>query len=387
VTVELSQPQPPPPPRRVPGFRYTFAPEDIDTILRRYGEILATGGFLSMARYGEEFEAAFAEYTGAAHAVSLASGTSALEAMLRCHDVAGREVIVPTNTFAATAYAVISAGATPVFADVGDDLMLDPDDCARLVGPDTAAVVTVHLGGAISGRIHQLVDLCEARGLVLLEDAAHAHGSRLGGTSPGGFGRAAAFSFFSTKVMTTGEGGMLLTGSAEVADRVRTLRDQGKVNGQNHHLGYGYNWRMTEFQAIMGLAQLARLDEFIEGRERIATIYHEALDADGRVAHVPTADGLRHNRYKFIVLLPSHTDRTALARQLSTEYGVGAAGLVYDVPCHRQPAFAHLYRGPLPVAEDVCARHYCLPVYPTMSEADAEYAVSAFLKCLDDSPQ
>jgi len=366
--------------RAIPAQRYDFSDEDVELILTQFGSLLRTRSFLSMGAYCAAFEERFAAYVGSSHAVSVSSGTGALEIILRACDLAGSEVIVPTNTFAATAFAVVHAGATPVFADCGDDLLLDLDDVERRLTPATRAVIVVHIGGLVSPGMDRLQELCRSRGLMLIEDAAHAHGSRLNGICAGTFGDAAAFSFFSTKVMTTGEGGMITTASAEIAARARTLRDQAKVDGVNRHDLIGYNWRMAEVQAILGLAQLARLDEFIEARRRVARIYDQVLRQEPqRLRPLEIPPGAAPNYYKYVVFADS--DVAHITSRLAAERRVRLGGAVYDVPCHQQPAFSHLVRAPvLPRAEHLCRHHICPPIYPSLTDDDASYVAESLIE-------
>lgn len=365
--------------RRIPAQRYDVPDEDIDRILGELGTLLRTRSFLSMGSHSENFERRFAEYVGCAHAVSVNSGTGALEIILRSLDVAGSEVIVPTNTFAATAFAVLHAGATPVFADCGEDLILDPTDVERRLSPSTTAVIVVHIGGLVSPSTHRLEELCRRRGLVLVEDAAHAHGSALDGHRAGTLGEAAAFSFFSTKVMTTGEGGMITTDSDEIAQRARLLRDQAKVEGVNRHDIVGYNWRMSELPAILGLTQLARLDTFIEERRRVARIYDRAFrDAPACLRPLRIPAGAETNYYKYV--LHCESDVESVGRRLFAEYRVRLGGTVYDVPCHQQPVFAGLARGPLPRAEHLCRHHICPPIYPSLTDDEARYVADSLIE-------
>ena len=190
---------------------YDFSDEDIEQITAEIRTLLAARAYLTLGRHVERFESAFAEYHGARYAVATSSGTAALEIILRHVGVAGGEVVMPTNTFGATAFAALAAGGRPVFADIGADLTLDPESAAAQVTPRTRAVVTVHVGGLVSPATTELAALCRSKGIALVEDAAHAHGSSLGGRFAGTLGVAGAFSFFTTKVMTTGEGGMVLT--------------------------------------------------------------------------------------------------------------------------------------------------------------------------------
>jgi len=365
---------------KVPAQRYDFPDEDVELVLERFRDLLSSRSFLTLGRYVAQFESEFATLTGTSHAVATSSGTAALEAILRSLDVAGAEVVVPTNTFAATAFAVLHAGGHVIFADCGDDLNLDPADVERRLTDSTKAVITVHVGGLISPNVVALREICGDRGIALVEDAAHAHGSTLDGRAAGAFGDAAAFSFFSTKVMTTGEGGMVVTDREDIAESARVTRDQGKVGGRNLHEVEGHNWRMTEFQAILGLAQLSRLPDFIRERRRVAQIYDVRLNGSSpylRPMPVPAESGT--NYYKYIVVLEGQ-DVGALTKRLAEEFGVKLGGFVYDIPCHEQPVFAAFARDDFPRAEYLCRHHICPPIYPSLSDGDANFVADALLE-------
>src|SRR5581483_8533205 len=207
-----------------------------------------------------ELEEAFAARHGANHAVAVASGTAALEIMLRAVGVEGREVIVPANTFFASAAAVLHAGGTVRLADVDPDtLALSAATVEAALTPATAGVLHVHIGGAITPEMPAIARLCEDRGLFLLEDAAHAHGSDRDGAPAGRWGRAAAFSFYPTKVITSGEGGIVVTDDQAIVDEARIYRDQGKAGFLGgEHVRLGYAWRMSELHAAVGVVQLRR---------------------------------------------------------------------------------------------------------------------------------
>lgn len=352
-------------------FQYTFSDEDIEYVLSRFGDLLRRRGYLTMGPYGEQFEQAFRESHRAPYAVSVSSGTAALEIILKSLGVAGGKVIVPTNTFGATAISVLAAGATPVFADCAADMTLCPESAASVLTKDVRAVVTVHIGGLISPHTRALQALCEERGVPLVEDAAHAIGSSLDGKRAGEFGAAAAFSFFSTKLLTTGEGGMITTRDAAIDARARLLRDHAKEHG-NRMVAHGYNWRLPEVQALMGIRQLQRLDEFIERRNEVAAVYDELL---GDVPHArvvrPPADAV-HNRYKYIVVLEGIAP-AAVKDALAERYGIPLGGFVYEEPCHRQPAFTQFEAADCARAERLCPSHICLPIYQEMTEDEARY--------------
>jgi perosamine synthetase len=363
----------------VKAARIVFPPSDREEIAAAITDILATGA-LTLGPYTRQFEEAFGAAHGAQHAVATSSGTSALEISLRAIGVAGRDVIVPANTFYATAAAVLRAGARPVFADIdAATFALNLDTVTAVLTRDTAAVVLVHVGGLITPEIGELQRLGTDRGIALVEDAAHAHGSTCDGIFAGSFGVASAFSFYPTKVVTSGEGGMILTGSQEIADEARIYRDQGKGSfGANHHVRHGYAWRMSEQNAVTGLVHLRRMDEFIARRREVAARYDKALaELDGlrALAEPPRC---RSNIYKYIAVLPEGMDRAVFKQEMAERHDVRLAGEVYDVPLHQQPVLAEFATGePLPVAEDMCARHVCLPVHSDMTDDEVDQVLTA----------
>jgi dTDP-4-amino-4,6-dideoxygalactose transaminase len=262
---------------------------------------------------------------------------------------------------------------------------LDVDDISEKIDKDTKGVIVVHIGGIVTPRIEEIKKLCDDNNLFLLEDAAHAHGSSLHGKKAGTFGPTASFSFYPTKVMTSGEGGMIVTDDPDVQKKAVIYRDQGKSGFLgNVHVELGYNWRMSELHAVLGLSQLRRLDEFIERRRRMAKIYDERLkDIDG-IKGLAMPDGVKSNYYKYIALLDKGIDRGAIKKELKEKYGVSLSGEVYELPCHLQPVFKDLgYKeGDFPVAEDICKRHVCLPVFATMTEDQANYVVDSLKEVL-----
>jgi dTDP-4-amino-4,6-dideoxygalactose transaminase len=386
----------------VQAARVTFPAPDRAEIAAAITGILDSG-MLTLGRYTREFEAAFARAhdngaAGPVHAVAVASGTAALEIALRAvpapgagpagaatgagastTGVAGRDVIVPANTFYATAAAVLRAGGRPVFADIDPaTFALSPDTLAAALTPRTAAVVLVHVGGLITPDVAALRQLCAEAGIAFIEDAAHAHGATWQGQFAGSFGTAAAFSFYPTKVVTCGEGGMILTGTAALADEARIYRDQGKGSfGANHHVREGYAWRMSELHAVTGLVHLRRMVTSIERRRTVAARYSAALGGLDGLDVLAEPPGCRSNIYKYIAVLPPGCDRARFKKELADLHDVRMAGEVYDVPLHHQPVLAPFAGPALPVAEDLCARHVCLPVHSDMTDDEAEQVVAA----------
>ena len=364
----------------VPAARLVFCDEDRAEILRLIAESLRSG-LLILGPHTRRLEAAFAARHRSPHAIAVSSGTSAIEIVLRALDVAGREVVVPGDTFFATAAAVAHAGGVPRFADVSPTtLALTAETVEAALTANTAAVVMVHIAGLVAPDVVAIRDLCNRRRIFFVEDAAHAHGSSYRGQPAGTFGVAGTFSFYPTKVITAGEGGMIITADDRLRDEALMYRDQGKAGFHGgSHVRLGYAWRMSEVHAAIAAVQFARLDEFIAVRTRVARRYDEVLaDLDG-VTPLPLPDECVPNYYKYVALLDPGIDRASVRSRLA-EFGVALSGEVYQTPLHREPIFAHLSPGTLPVAEDVCARQICLPVHSDMTDDEADQVVTALAK-------
>jgi dTDP-4-amino-4,6-dideoxygalactose transaminase len=366
---------------RIPPARVYFPEDDRRAILQQIDEALVSGQ-LTLGRHVKMFEAEFARTTGTRYAVAVNSGTSSLEIPLRVFGVSDKTVLVPTNTFFASAAAVMHAGGRPRFVDTEPaTFAVGLDELKRRLTEDTAGVVIVHIAGIVTPEMPAIRDFCKDRGLFLLEDAAHAQGCLFDGRPAGTFGDAASFSFYPTKVMTSAEGGMIVTDRQDVYEEALIYRDQGKADfHSNFHTRLGYNWRMSEPHAIIGRAQLARLEEFVAARNRVARIYDEGLAVVPGIEALQLPSGCRSNYYKYLALLEPGLDRKSLKQLLREEHGVGLSGEVYDTPCHVQPVFADYGDGEFPHAADICARHICLPVYATMTEEDALYVLASLAK-------
>lgn len=362
---------------QIPAAKIVFTPEDRREILALIEQSLTTGG-LTLGPHGKAFEGEFARRIGAAHAIAVNSGTSSIEIPMRHYKVAGRKVIVPTNTFFATPAGVAHAGGIVEFAESNERLQIDVDDVNERIDDRTAAVVAVHIGGLIDPSIVALREICDDRGVVLFEDAAHAHGSSFKGTNAGLFGHSASFSFYPTKVITSGEGGMIVTNDDALDADARVYRDQGKAGFLgNIHTKLGYNWRMSEPHAAIGLVHLKRLDGFIKERQRVAALYERGLRGVPGIRVVETPAGGVNNHYKFLAVLERGIDRKTVKAKCK-EKGVSLSGEVYELPCHLQPIFKETLgtkEGMYPVAEDLCARHVCLPLYPGMTDEEARFVV------------
>jgi perosamine synthetase len=265
--------------RRPPDFIPVYTPS-LDGCEEKYVlDAVRSGWISSLGQYVTRFETQFAEFCGVAHAVSVSNGTVALHLALHALGIGpGDEVIVPSLTFVASANAVRYTGATPIFADVDPQTWcIDVEDAARLVSPRTKAIMPVHLYGHPAD-MEAINALAAAHGLHVVEDAAEAHGATIQGRTVGSWGKVGSFSFYANKIITTGEGGMLTTDDADLAARCRMLRDHAMPPQQRYwHEEIGFNYRMTNLQAAVGVAQMERIDAFIRRKRRIAELYAAAL--------------------------------------------------------------------------------------------------------------
>ncbi|SFL88271.1 DegT/DnrJ/EryC1/StrS family aminotransferase [Geodermatophilus ruber] len=346
--------------------------EEVDA---SFAQVLDTGRFIGGAAVAR-FEDQWAAYCGTTHAVAVANGTDAIQLVLRAMGIGpGDEVVVPTNTFVATAEAVVLAGAVPRFADVSPDtLLLTPATLEAALTPRTRAVIVVHLYGQMAD-MQAISGVAAAAGLALVEDAAQAHGGSWEGRPAGSWGRAGCFSFYPGKNLGAfGDAGAVVTDDADLADHIRSMRNHGRSDGSHHdHPVLGTNSRMDALQAVVLSAKLPRLDAWIAAR-RAAAARYEALLAGGPVRLVGRACGAGHAYHLLVARVP---DRDRVRRDLA---GAGVeTGLHYPTPCHLMAPYRRYGAEPLPVAEHSAGQILSLPLFPHMTH-DQVTAVCARLR-------
>jgi perosamine synthetase len=334
---------------------------------RRYLlECIESSWISSNGVFIQRFEAAFAEATGAKHAVAVCNGTAALHLALHSLGLSrGDEVIVPTLTFIAPVNAIVLTGATPVFAECRrSDWVTDAADVARRITPRTRAILPVHLYGAACD-MRALRELAAAHRLLVIEDCAEALGTTAAGQHVGTFGQVGTFSFFGNKTVTTGEGGMVITDDDALAPRLRQVRGQGQSCTRRYwHEMLGFNYRMTNIEAAIGLAQMERLRALLDRKREIAARYGEAL-SELPVEFQRPQDGVRSSDWLVSILLPRGTDRDRVMASMASG-GVDTRPLFYCA--HQMPMYDRGER--FPIAEEIAERGISLPSYPTMSDAD-----------------
>ena len=359
--------------KTLPAKSYFFK-NDINNILKKFKFILNGKSFLSQFKYSEIFEKNFSNYTNSKYALSCNSGTSALELIYKCLNLKNKEVIIPSNTFLATALGIINEGGIIKFGDCNSDMCLSYESVLNNYNKNTKAVVLVHIGGIISKDIFKIKKFCSEKKIFLIEDAAQAHGSKINNIYAGTFGDFGAFSFYSTKIITTGEGGMITFKNKKYFNKIKSLREFGKIKKGfyiNYHKHVGYNWRFQEVNALLGIYQLKRTNTFIKKRNKLAKIYYNFFSKYNFVEIVNPIHnyGLQQNYYKFILRLKKFS-RVNLQSKLK-KHGHSLSGYVYEFPLQKQPIFKKHNKLKLTKTELYCDTHICLPMYYELTEKKA----------------
>jgi perosamine synthetase len=342
-------------------------------------EVLRSG-WLSLGPTGPRFESMLADAVGAPHAAAVSSGTAGLHLCMRIAGVGpGDEVITSPYSFVASANCAIYEGATPVFADIDPHTYnLDPAAVEAAITPRTKALVAVDIFG-YPAEYDELIPLCEKHGIVLVEDSCEALGATYKGKRLGSHGHLAAWAFYPNKQMTTGEGGAVTTASAEEHELLVSLRNQGRLETSSwlQHGRLGYNYRLDDLSAALGIGQLEKLDRILEARRAVAASYSELLESVD--VETPLADDADHTRswFVYVVKLPSGVDRDGVMARMS-EQGIATAPYLPSI--HLQSYMRERYgfsEGMLPVSEDCSERTMALPFHARLDRADQERVVEA----------
>ncbi len=370
-----------------------FPNDDIEQIIGEVRKVLSGEGFLTKGPKVKEFEKAYAEYTKTKFAISTNSCTTALEVVLKSIGLKSQdEVIVPAQTFVATGSSVLCSGGKLVFCDSDDNFLFDFDDLKKKITSKTKAVIIVHFAGLIHPDIFKIRDYLKQRNIFLIEDCAHSNGASIDNIFAGNIGDFGCHSFYSTKIITTGEGGMITTNSEEHFYRCSSIRSIGIdiKSGQEIFNEVGSNFRMAEFESILGLSQLKRLDEFVERRIHIGNIYKnelKQLETSGQIRFQDYPLNIRHPFWKFIIFIKSNTISRDFIKNRMLNDGINIDA-PYSPLMHLQPVFKRICgtkEGDMPKAESLSNTHFCLPMHVQLSEDDAcvisKKLIKAFLEC------
>jgi perosamine synthetase len=360
-------------PRPIPLARPNISQTEIDAVV----SVLRTP-HLSLGPKLPEFEAAFAEYCGTAEAIACSSGTAGLHLAIQAIGVKpGDEVITTPFSFVASANCVLMAQARPVFVDVDASTWnIDPGLIERAITLKTTAIIPVDVFGQVAD-MDAILSIARKRGLAVIEDACEALGGRYKGRAAGSLGDVGVFGFYPNKQLTTGEGGMIVTDDAELARLCRSTRNQGR-DGSGAWLAHarlGYNYRLSDIQCALGIAQLGRIEEIMAERHRVAALYRERLADESRLAMQAIATGVEMSWFVFVVRLSDEYDRGDRDRLLKglSERGIGCSN--YFVPIHLQPLYAERFghgAGEFPVCEALSARTIALPFHHELTEGDVD---------------
>jgi perosamine synthetase len=353
---------------QIPVARPAIGQDEISAVVA-----VLESGKLAAGENVAEFERLFADYCGTTHAIAVNNGTAALHAALLAADIGhGDEVIVPAFSFIATATAVSMTGAKPVFADVNEQTFnIDPLKVEDCITSKTRAVIGVHLFGQPFD-VQDIQNICESRNLMLIEDAAQAHGAMWNGEKTGGFGHFGCFSFYATKNMTTGEGGMVTTSEKVSAERLRLLINHGQSE-KYLHTRIGYNYRLTDIGAAIGITQLKKLEKFNNRRRKNAEYYERHIDVKGILTPF-VSPGMHHVYHQYVIRL---TDEFPMKRADFIEYlklkGIGSA-IHYPLPIHHQPVYSAASEpDSCPISTSLASSVLSIPVHPLLDQKELAY--------------
>ncbi len=370
------------------GSPYFFN-NDIKLILKEFKKILKGKGMLSMSKFVQVFEKNFSKYNKSKYVLATNSGSSALEIILKSLEIGkGDEVIIPTQTFIATASSVMNVGAKPIFAEIDECFLLNFNKIDKMINNRTKAVILVHYGGLISDQIMNIKKKLNKKNIYLIEDASHAHGASFNNIKAGNLSNAAAFSLYSTKIITSGEGGIITTNSKKIFNRCSSIRSRGQNINLNYEIfsNLGSNYRYTEVQALMAIMQLKRINNYINHRIKVANTYNKILETavkSDKIRLINFSDNIIHPYWKYTIFLLRKQNRKKIKLKMN-QLSI-AISWAYDPLVHLQPVFKKYFKnkkGMLKYSEKLSKTHIDLPIHYQISIKDAEYIANSLLKFL-----
>jgi len=374
---------------KIPLFKIYWDESDVESVSRciRSGMYWAEGPII------QEFEDMTANYVGKKYCVTFNSGTSAQHAALLAHGVKeGDEVIVPSFTFISTANSALFVGAKPVFADIeANTFGLDPESILENITDKTRAIMPIHYGGCPC-KIEEIREIADDYGLILIEDAAEALGAVIGGKKAGSFGDTSVFSFCQNKLITTGEGGALITDSEDIYQKLKLIRSHGRADNSDYfsscvtmdYITLGYNFRMSSLTAALGISQLSKVDEIIGKRREKASLLTRLLKEEaGEYVYFPETPSHCLNVYQLYTILANKRDEL---KQYLAEKGIMTK--VYFPPVHQTHFYKNVlgYKCELPVTEEIAEKALTLPMYPCLTNEELDYMVMEINNFYKSSP-
>jgi len=376
---------------RVPNFKIVLRSQDKDFILGKLAEVLVSNRWTA-GKQNLAFEEAFKKFSRAPYAASVMNGGAGLVAVLEALKITTDSLVLcPTLTAPPTAQAILAAGMRVVFADSSPlDLGLDLEDVEKKLKTYKGrikAVIGVHVAGWISPNIFKLKNLCKKYGVYLIEDCAHAAGSKLNGRPVGSAGIAAVYSLFMTKPLTCGEGGIVTSRDKSLIERIKNIRNYGKDKSDKHIIS-GFNYKLSEFNAAVAYWATVKGRRIIRQRQRMAKSYDKLIKGISR-AKIFNVSAVNCSYYKYILVLDRGISRDKFKKILLQDYGIETAGGVYDTLCHQEPFFHSKSNKVLnsqekfPQAEDFSQRQVCLPLYLGLTAKEQGYVAKSVLAALN----
>lgn len=374
---------------KIPIFKIYWDKEDVKAVTN----VIKRGSYWATGPEIKKFEKMVAEYVGRKYAVAFNSGTSALHAILLAYGIQeGDEVIVPSFTFISTANAPLFVGAKPVFAEIEDETYgLDSEDVKEKITKKTKVIMPIHYGGCPCKNIRELKEIAEDNGILLIEDAAESLGARIGNEMVGSFGDAAMFSFCQNKVITTGEGGVIVTDSKQIYEKLKLICSHGRLetanyftsSGQVDYIMLGYNFRMPTMVAALGISQMKKIDKVTEMRRKNAAYYTSLLkNVDG--VKPPTPPDNFYHVYQMYTVQVEKSLRDKLREYLLNR---GISTKIYFDPVHLTKFYREKFgfkEGDLPITEELSKKVLTLPMYPTLKKEEIKYIVNNISQFMEE---
>jgi dTDP-4-amino-4,6-dideoxygalactose transaminase len=360
---------------KIPIFKLNFSINFILNYFVGSWNILRSGRPLGESRYVEKFSKSFSVLQNCKYSIPVANGTVAIELIIKAIGIKNKEIILPSNTFFATIVAVENSGNTPILVDIeNSSFSVCPIDLRKKITANTAALILVHIGGIISSKIEEIIQICNENQIKLIEDAAHAHLSSFHEQKAGTIGIAGAFSFFPTKVMTTGEGGMITTNSEDLYQKIKSLKNFGR---DNNNAGIiinesGNNFKINEFTGLFGYLECQRVEKRVKKRNYLIEIYRkELLNTEFKVVTQKEEYGCC-SYYKCIVLTPYEVNNEF--KEFFKLNNISLTGEVYSLPIHMQPLYSNRYLDySFPNTDYFSKHHFCPPLYPELNKKEVKY--------------
>jgi len=368
--------------QNIKRYNLPYSPEDIEFVQKNIEKVLQKGYLTDGGEYVAKFEEEWANIVGKGQAVAVNSCTTALEVILRAIGVKGASVVVPTYTFFATPMAVHHAGGAVIYADISKKtLSLSLESVKEAVRSNTKAVIIVHVGGIVSSEIDEIRDFCFKKGIFLIEDAACAHGASFKGRNVGTLGHYSAFSFHHSKVLTTGEGGMIVTSEPGI-EKMKRLRAIGLDRSVNNWEVFelGNNYKMSEITAVLGLLHCQKSDAIFNERRQLAEYYDREIEFNSLYQSFEIPADTTSAYYKYIILAENEYDKEYFTDILKMKYNIELPPTVYDYMCHEQKInskISHVHSSEFHNAREMMERNICLPMYCGLAEDQRKYIVES----------